>query len=92
MLTFNMSRTNKWLVSHYERPVLVMPYLGKIVTALSDDIYYIVSKRGNVQRKNTIYGEFKICFEIGKLTTGRERLIRSHSSARFCFELSGNSN
>ena len=25
-------------------------------------------------------------------TTGRERLIRSHSSARFCFELSENSN
>ena len=25
-------------------------------------------------------------------TTGREWLIRSHSSARFCFELSGNSN
>ena len=24
--------------------------------------------------------------------TGREWLIRSHSSARFCFELSGNSN
>ena len=24
--------------------------------------------------------------------TGRERLIRSHSSARFCFELSRNSN
>ena len=24
--------------------------------------------------------------------TGRERLIRSHSSATFCFELSGNSN
>ena len=24
--------------------------------------------------------------------TGRERLIRSHSSAMFCFELSGNSN
>ena len=24
--------------------------------------------------------------------TGREQLIRSHSSARFCFELSGNSN
>ena len=24
--------------------------------------------------------------------TGRERLIRSHSSARFSFELSGNSN
>ena len=25
-------------------------------------------------------------------STGQERLIRSHSSARFCFELSGNSN
>ena len=27
-----------------------------------------------------------------EVTTGREWLIRSHSSARFCFELSGNSN
>ena len=26
------------------------------------------------------------------ISTGRERLIRSHSSARFSFELSGNSN
>ena len=26
------------------------------------------------------------------LSTGREWLIRSHSSARFCFDLSGNSN
>ena len=26
------------------------------------------------------------------IATGWERLIRSHSSARFCFELSGNSN
>ena len=29
---------------------------------------------------------------IEDLNTGREWLIRSHSSARFCFELSGNSN
>ena len=29
---------------------------------------------------------------MGSVNTGRERLIRSHSSARFCFELSGNSN
>ena len=28
----------------------------------------------------------------GDRCTGRERLIRSHSSAWFCFELSGNSN
>ena len=27
-----------------------------------------------------------------KSNTGRARLIRSHSSARFCFELSGNLN
>ena len=27
-----------------------------------------------------------------KSDTGRERLIQSHSSARFCFELSGNLN
>ena len=30
--------------------------------------------------------------QVFKLCTGRERLIRSHSSARFSFELSGNSN
>ena len=29
---------------------------------------------------------------LGKTITGQARLIRSHSSARFCFELSGNSN
>ena len=29
---------------------------------------------------------------VGKSVTGWEQLIRSHSSARFCFELSGNSN
>ena len=30
--------------------------------------------------------------KVVKVSTGRERLIRSHSLARFCFELSGNSN
>ena len=30
-------------------------------------------------------------FELKPCNTGRERLIRSHSSARFCFQLSGNS-
>ena len=30
--------------------------------------------------------------KLPEVATGRERLIRSHSSARFCFELSGNSN
>ena len=32
------------------------------------------------------------CILVVDASTGRERLIRSHSSARFCFELSGNSN
>ena len=35
---------------------------------------------------------FKITDSSNVKTTGWERLIRSHSSARFCFELSGNSN
>ena len=29
---------------------------------------------------------------VPQIVTGRARLIRSHSSARFCFELSGNLN
>ena len=29
---------------------------------------------------------------VHTVCTGREQLIRSHSLARFCFELSGNSN
>ena len=36
---------------------------------------------------------FSVSLQISDhLATGRERLIRSHSSARFSFELSGNSN
>ena len=30
--------------------------------------------------------------QLAQVITGRERLIRSHSSARFCFELSGTLN
>ena len=37
-----------------------------------------------------IYGKF-LAIRTSYFT-GRERLIRSHSSARFCFKLSGNSN
>ena len=34
-----------------------------------------------------------VSYQISQeLITGRARLIRSHSSARFCFELSGNLN
>ena len=40
-------------------------------------------KKAEQKERNTIYY---------KIATGRERLIRSHPSARFCFELSGNSN
>ena len=45
----------------------------------------IVVKKQTICR--TLYAPSRIT-----LTTGWERLIRSHSSARFCFELSGNSN
>ena len=40
-----------------------------------------------------VYGPCVLAKVTGHLqNTGRERLIRSHSSVRFCFELSGNSN
>ena len=43
-----------------------------------------------------LIGEFKMGSTQGNryalTVTGRERLIRSHSLARFCFKLSGNSN
>ena len=38
-----------------------------------------------------VFNEYKDSFPV-LVNTGRERLIRSHSSARFSFELSGNSN
>ena len=55
-------------------------------------------KRNNKTPKETarithtvLYSVF-LSYRWGFRTTGRERLIRSHSSAGFCFELSGNSN
>ena len=42
--------------------------------------------------RNIYYAQVKLENLFDLITTGRERLIRSHSSARFCFELSGNSN
>ena len=75
----------KWPQRFYD---LVRPYLG---THLYES--YI---------KNIFHGTKFIDYEVITavitkmwnlaITTGRERLIRSHSSARFCFELSGNSN
>ena len=53
-------------------------------TVFSDGKNMFTSKvRGLCQR-------YRTC--DNRIYTGRERLIRSHSSARFCFELSGNSN
>ena len=46
-------------------------------------------KSGNLKKKLESNDPVKT---YPKRSTGRERLIRSHSSARFCFELSGNSN
>ena len=41
---------------------------------------------------DTIHAGNLVLFCSRPRNTGRERLIRSHSSARFCFESSGNSN
>ena len=42
--------------------------------------------------KNNLSDTAQFSEDMREIYTGRERLIRSHSSARFCFELSGNSN
>ena len=44
------------------------------------------------RRKKDRFRLIYIVMNGRKSDTGRERLIRSHSSARFGFELSGNSN
>ena len=45
---------------------------------------------------SVLTGQWVVLMALSKAqlihVTARERLIRSHSSARFCFELSGNSN
>ena len=43
------------------------------------------------QIKNNLSASFLFSLSVSAIT-GRARLIRSHSSARFSFELSGNSN
>ena len=52
------------------------------------DTVYVTESIDDVVRKKVARNTTSKMF----ITTGRERLIRSHSSARFCFELSGNSN
>ena len=49
-------------------------------------------EKTTVERKEMVVGEVFAARYVWFPYTGRERLIRSHSSARFCFELSGNSN
>ena len=49
--------------------------------------FYILKKLSQTRKPyGFMQSSLKVC------VTGRERLIRSHSSARFSFELSGNSN
>ena len=46
----------------------------------------------NVKEGDSQLGKITMKTSEQKNITGRERLIRSHSSARFSFKLSGNSN
>ena len=57
-----------------------------IVTFQFQNSFYILNNL------NVLLDQLNKLIEYCILTTGWERLIRSHSSARFCFELSGNSN
>ena len=60
---------------------LLFHFLDELLFLMCDDPYFIVKV------SNTM-----LLRKYESRITGRERLIRSHSSARFCFELSGNSN
>ena len=53
---------------------------------ITEHLCFVASKFSSVKTFNLNF------VRIYKFHTGRERLIRSHSSARFCFELSGNLN
>ena len=60
--------------------------------------FEFVDKLQRVESYTTYNAEIDVCDyldvdrKISICDTGWERLIRSHSSARFCFKLSGNSN
>ena len=68
----------------HKRQLLVMLFYMKLVIVCRTELLVAIVHF-------TCY--FDRCLQINlHKYTGRERLIRSHSSARFCFELSGNSN
>ena len=80
--------------------MLMIVITGKIIqnctnNTTEDKIHILIQLDGNVQlivffypRSNQTTGRSVQLYPC----TGRAWLIRSHLSARFCFELSGNSN
>ena len=74
-------KTQQLKNEHFSSPPQPMEFIA--VDLIGE--FHPASSKGNR------YALTAVCM-LHILYTGRERLIRSHSSARFCFELSGNSN
>ena len=64
----------------------------KICPEQPHDLENSIDSQNNADSPVTSPVREELSSRIDKTSTGRERLIRSHSSARFCFELSGNLN
>ena len=64
------------------------------ISHLKRVLYSFYPKIGDTERARCepIRNSFRMRVRCRISITGRARLIRSHSSARFCFELNGNSN
>ena len=63
------------------------------IVALGKTVKFLIwGKLCDLTRSTALVSDACLILNPTKGGTGRALLIRSHSSARFCFELSGNSN
>ena len=84
-LVFKCFKEGAVVMGNFQEAIsIIIP--GNFTDYISDDVNNINNIR-NLHQKVSVSSLF-----MTKWFTGLERIIRSHSSARFCFELSGNSN
>ena len=88
----------KSLANHYLHPLHVVFSVSTTCEAKFIKIYTLrvllvknISTLTSKAKFTTNIAQYSI-LHFTKTNTGREQLIRSHSLARFCFELSGNLN
>ena len=83
-----LNETDTDVASVRERPKYVT-FPHKLMQEFSAALFISHTLKEATNMKVNLFVYFS---QSGIIITGRERLIRSHSSARFSFELSGNSN